>query len=705
MLSRRSVKMFAALLVAALVLGGWFLAHREDSAPDRPNVILISIDTCRADYLGCYNSDWTTTPNIDAFAGSATLFVNVASPAPMTMPSHVSMLTGKIPLAHGVHDNGQIVPAENEMLAEILAVEGYATAAHVSAPILARQFQIDQGFGLFNDSMEVDGQMLRELTADHTVDDAIEWLDDADSGKPFFLFVHVYDPHAPYEAPEPFASQFNDPYAGEVAFVDAQIGRLLEALKAEGVYESSVVIVVGDHGEMLGEHGEADHGYFIYESAIKVPLIIKHPGQQTGRRVEGIVGLVDLVPSICSLVGIDAPAEMAGRDISDRVGDVAPSETPRSLYIQSPYPQIVFDTNPLVGLVNDRWKLILTTNSELYDLVADPEERVNLIDTEPRRARLMRDELDTIVAEVTSKLTAATAANDAKTHEMLTSLGYVGSGMRQAGIQIDPGKADPKEMIATYGGLVEVTQLMIAEEMDKAMDAGVALADANPQVQAVQWVAAKLLFDNGRFEQALAPCDRLVSMDPENADSLEMKGKVCGRAGRYAEAAAVLERAIELNPGRTRSHRELGDARTMLGDYAGAARAYEATLALDGRDLLAMNNLACLYVDQLGQPAKALPLVDRAMEMSPGVPILKDTAGWALANVGRYDEALTLLTESAEAHSIPETRYHLGWTLEKLNRPAEARKQYETARELFGEDRDDPIYEKVIEALARVAAP
>ena len=704
--SRRRWVVILAMVLAGIGAGAAWLVIREvgRSAPARPNVIVISIDTCRADHLGCYNSERAVTPNIDILAQHATLFENVVAPTPLTLPSHTSMLTGRIPLAHGVHDNGQIVPAANQTLAEILAGDGYATAAFVSSAVLGRQFGLDQGFAAYVDTMGMGGVMQEERAADQTARRAIDWLARRDPSKPFFLFVHFYDAHTPYEPPEPYASQAPHPYAGEIAFVDANIGRLLGALEDEGIYDSSVVIVAGDHGEMLGEHGEGDHGYFIYESAIKVPLIIKHPGQRAGRRVQPLVGLVDVLPSVCSIVGATPPADLAGRDISDAAGSSATSPS-RALYIQSAYPQIIFDTNPLLGLVEGRWKFIYTTRSELYDLQADPGEQTNLIEVEPQQVKAMRAKLEAVVAGVATRLLASPAANDARTQQMLESLGYAGSGQRQAGLLIDPEVTDPKDMIAAYTTFHEIRQVRNDGDLAGAVEKGVALARDYPEVRAVQQVVASLLFAAGRYEEALTSCESLEALMPDDGRTQAMKGTVYVRLGRHQEARIALRRAVELDATQAGAYRELGDACTSLGEYDEAAQAYQAALALDGRNLHALNNLACLYVDHLGEPAKAVALTERAMTLARDVPDLMDTGGWALANVGRYEEAHQLLAAAVARHSVPETRYHLGWTLEKLNRQAEARREYEQALQLLGENHDDPIYAKVTEALERVAAP
>jgi len=670
----------------------------------RSNVVLISIDTCRADHLGCYNPDRPITPNIDALSESATLFVNTVAPAALTLPSHVSMLTGRIPLAHGVHDNAQIVPAENEMLAEILQREGYATAGFVSSVVLAKPFGMAQGFETYDDSLIINGVAQPERTGDQTVMRAIQWLAGRDRSRPFFLFVHLYDPHTPYAPPTPFASAIDDPYAGEVAFADECVGRLLDAVRAEDVYDASVVVVTSDHGEMLGEHGEAEHGYFVYESAIKVPLIIKHPGQRTAERVGGIVGLVDITPSICSIVDVAMPAGLAGRDISQRA-EAGPGRPARALYTQSAYPQINYDANSLFGLVEERWKLIWTTSPELYDLIEDPDEQANLIEADPRRARAMQDQLSAIVDNAATLLAAAPAASDAATRRMLESLGYAGSGQRQATLGIDPDKADPKDLLAFHKAFKEVEEFSELGKLDEAIEGCAALARARPSAFGAQYVLASLLIRAGRHEQALASCEALCRLAPDVAATHAMMGAVLARIGRLEDARIALLRAIELAPAMARAHRELGDVCALLARYDEAEGAYQAALARDDRNVTALNNLACLYVDYLDRPAEAVPLAERAMRLAPNVPIIMDTAGWALANVGRYDQAEPLLRAAVAAYSVPETRYHLGWVLEKLGRKEEARREYEAARDLLADERDNPVYPKVIEGLARVTSP
>ena len=691
-------------LVALGVAGGvirWGLARAE--AP-KPNVILISIDTCRADYIGCYNPGRPITPNVDALSAQATLFVNAAAPTPMTLPSHTSMLTGRIPLVHGVYDNGQIVPQANQTLAELLKANGYATAGFVSSAVLARQYGLDQGFDIYHEGAEIRRGLQKERTADATTMQAINWLVQRDLDKPFFLFVHFYDAHWPYEPPEPFASGDADPYAGEIAFVDAAIGRLMDALKAAGVYDSSVVIVTADHGEMLGEHGEDEHGYYIYDSAIKVPLILKHPKQQTGRRVDAIVGLVDIVPSVCSIADVAAPTDLDGRDVSDRAGDWAAGPS-RSLYIQSAYPQVIFDANPLLGLVDNRWKFIHTKRSELYDLSADPAEQTNLLQAKPGQARVMQDALDAVVAGAATRKLTATASADAQTRQMLESLGYLGSGQGQANLEIDATKADPKDLIDVYADFYEVWLLRDAGRLDEAAAKCQDLARAHPDIYIVQWVLASLLLETDRYAEGLQPCEAMDALGPDDPRTHRMKGVLYGRLARHAEARDALRRAVELDPTVGASHRGIGDACAALGDYEEAALAYQTALAIGPQDPKSLRSLALLYAEPLNSPETALPLAKRLLDLRPGDPRGLETYGWVLARQGDLPQALKYLQEAHQQRPTAETCYRFGWALEKSVRMAEALEQYRAAADLLADRQDDPLAATVAEAITRVEKP
>ncbi|UCF42983.1 MAG: sulfatase, partial [Planctomycetota bacterium] len=390
---------WVTVLLLLVAVGGWLVLRLGILRREVRRVVLISIDTCRADYLSCYGYPRSTTPNIDRLARQSVLFTNVITPIPTTLPAHCSMLTGTIPPYHGVHYNvGYRLGQSNVTLAEILRPMGFTTAAFISAFVLDSDFGLDQGFDTYDDSFEEIRRNIfgSERRAGETSRLAIEWLQQRDKGEKFFLFLHYYDPHLEYEPPEPFASEFADNlYAGEIAYTDYCIDLVIDKLKELGVYDSTLIIVTSDHGEMLGEHGEPDHGYFIYESAINVPLIFKLPRRNEGRKVDGVADIIDIVPTICGMVGADVPPAVRAKDLSVFFGSGRPGREERHLYCESMMPTR-YNASSLLGVVTDRFKYIQTTRPELYDLVEDPNETNNLAERQPHQGRILQDRLKQI---------------------------------------------------------------------------------------------------------------------------------------------------------------------------------------------------------------------------------------------------------------------------------------------------------------------
>ena len=306
----------AWVVLAAVVVAVWWFYFGRPSEPPIRNVLLISIDTLRADHLSCYGYSAPTTPNIDALAGEGVLFENVIAPVPLTLPSHCSMLTGTNPTYHGVHDNlmYRLDDESNVTLAELARQHGFTTGAIVSASVLDARFGLQQGFESYD---QVGGAgaaagNLQERSAGQTNTVALDWLN-RHRAERFFLFLHYYDPHLPYTPPPPFASRYAaDPYDGEIAYADECVGQIIARLKELDLYDSTLIVLVGDHGEMLGEHGEKSHDYFIYQSAIRVPMVIRAPGLHESRRIKSIAAVIDVVPTVCRLLAIEPPGRAGG---------------------------------------------------------------------------------------------------------------------------------------------------------------------------------------------------------------------------------------------------------------------------------------------------------------------------------------------------------------------------------------------------------
>ncbi len=460
-----------ACIVLILVLLGaavWFFRGAGSGGQIR-NVLLISMDTTRADHLSCYGYKRKTTPNIDALAAEGIRCEKVISTVPLTLPAHSSIMTGTNPPYHGVHDNLDYqLPEDNITLAEILKGQGFATGAAVSTFVLDSQFNLDQGFDTYDDRFQQKHSLgtFDERKGDETTEVAIQWLEKY-KDSPFFYFLHYYDPHNTYEPPEPFATEYaGNLYGGEIAFTDHCIGKVVDKLKELNLYDSTLIIVVGDHGELLGEHGESTHSYFIYQGAIKVPLIFKVPGRRRAKTIESNVGIIDIVPTVCSLLGIESPEEVAGTDLSPFFGKGQPPSD-RPLYCESLTPTIC-NANSLLGIIEGRYKYIQTTRPELYDLKKDPQESLNLFASQPQRARILQDKLSQILEDQVRKGGDDSSINlDAEAVKRLESLGYVAGGITED-FSFDQTKSDPKDLLEFYLAYSRAGYLITKEVYDQA---------------------------------------------------------------------------------------------------------------------------------------------------------------------------------------------------------------------------------------------
>ena len=432
-----------AVLVLAALAGAWLGGSTGAQAP--LNVVVITLDTTRADRLSPYGYQGAPMPALERLAREGVLFDQATSVAPLTLPAHASLFTGLFPPGHGVHDNaGQALSASHTTLAEILQARSFRTGAFVGSAVLSDDRGLTQGFETYRSARALDrhAKNTRQRRADEVVDDALGWLGDI-QGARFLLWVHLYDPHRPYEPPEPYRSMYTDPYVGEIAFADAQIGRLLTVLDQQGLLENTIVVVAGDHGESLGEHGERDHGVFVYESTLRVPLIIRVPGGPRGRIGE-VVRLIDVMPTLLDLVRVSGP-RMDGVSLAGLM-DGRERRLGLEAYSESKYPQR-FGWSPLRALREGRFKVIEAPRPELYDLERDPFETRNLYDERrPLAEALLRRLAALSDGYGTPESTGdAAAVLPADLQERLAALGYVAGGPAPARARTH--LLDPKDCI------------------------------------------------------------------------------------------------------------------------------------------------------------------------------------------------------------------------------------------------------------------
>ena len=433
----------AAAVVAVAALG----SGTAGSRPNEMNVLIITLDTTRADRLSPYGYMDAAMPSLERLAREATVFNQAISVSPLTLPAHTSLFTGLLPPNHGVRDNAdRPLAATYTTLAEVARAQGFRTAAFVGSAVLDRERGLAQGFDVYSDVGRDDRRPHSEpqRTAAQVVDQAVKWLASERRAR-FFLWAHLYDPHHPYNPPEPFRAGTRDAYVGEVAFAESQIGRLLDVLDERGLRDDTIVVVVGDHGESLNEHGENHHGIFLYESVLRVPLMIRMPGR-SARRVSEVVRITDVMPTVLALAGIGAPTNDGVSLVDLMTGRRHGLDL--EAYAESLYPQR-FGWSPLYALRDSRYKFIDAPKPELYDLVRDPFEERNIVVERPTIAAAMKRRLDVIATKTSAEVHYASAATSPETRARLFSLGYV-AGPREE-VPAGGRLPDPKDCLPLLG--------------------------------------------------------------------------------------------------------------------------------------------------------------------------------------------------------------------------------------------------------------
>lgn len=436
-------------LVPALLLVVTGLAAACRIPLVRPSgLVMITLDTTRADRLPPYGFVGVATPAIDRLATEGVVFDNVESVAPLTLPAHASIFTGLYPQHHGVRDNvaPPLDPA-HRTLAQILHTRGFRTAAFVGSMVLGRDRGLASGFEVYNDGGRADSAPPRRRPASDVVDDACAWIRDIDDA-PFFLWVHLYDAHASQTLPLEYRRAYGDNYEGAIAYMDTQIARLLDAMRQQHLLARSAIVVAGDHGESLGEHGEREHGIFVYEGATHVPLIV-HGAGVTAKRVNTVTSLVDVLPTVLDLLGITLPGIIDGRSLAPALRGVAVPD--RTVYAESMYPKR-FGWAPLRMIRDGNLKYIDAPRPELYDLRTDSWEQRNLAAARPATVADMRAQLAVLAAETRAEQTARPAL-EPETLRGLAALGYVSPGRAAVAIPPDDGGADPKDHIHLFNTL------------------------------------------------------------------------------------------------------------------------------------------------------------------------------------------------------------------------------------------------------------
>jgi len=629
-----------ALLTAALAAGCGRPPAAEIELAEGTPVILVSIDTLRADRLPAYGYEGVATPAIDRLEKEAVLFEQAYSHTPLTLPSHVSMLAGELPSVHGVRDNvGYRWDAGGRFyLPAALEAAGYRTAATVSSAALRRATGLAAGFELYDDAVDVEpGREVAgaERPGPRTLEAARAWLRSV-GDEPFFLFFHLYEPHAPYSPPEPFASRYPSSYDGEVAAADRFVGELFDELRRLDAWDRSLVILVSDHGEGLGDHGEQGHGLFVYREALHVPLLVKLPGGRLGgRRVAAPAQLVDLVPTVAPLLGLETPAGLPGRSLLElEDGDAAE----RVIYAETYFPRIHFGWSPLLSAIRFPYHLIHGPDPELYHLGRDPGETRNLVQEERRvYAALSRE-----VARFQTELEAP-AEEDPEVRRQLEALGYVG---RTAPAAEEGPLPDPKTRLHVLARLEEAHELYRRGDLDAAVSAFRAVLVEEPRLLDAWETLGNALLGLGRREAAIETFRKLLEISDGSAEGAFLLAHALAESGRLEEAAGYAEAAAASVPA---ARHLLARIALERGDLDAAERHLaEARAGLGERPDLLLT--AAEIAQRRSRPEEALELTRQARERSGPRPPrnLHRIRGEALASTGRASEARAELRREIE---------------------------------------------------------
>ncbi|MFN7966796.1 MAG: sulfatase-like hydrolase/transferase [Acidobacteriota bacterium] len=668
--------------------GGGFGALPRGLRPEQLNVVVITLDTTRADRLGCYGATSVATPRIDGLAREGVKFENAVSSTPLTLPAHSSLFTARFPAAHGVRDNGGFKLAPDQLtLAEVLSQHGWVAGGFVSAYVLDHRWGIAQGFQTYHDGFDLMAEKKADMgdiqrRGDETVTAALDWLAQHKAEKTF-TWVHLYDPHAPYDPPEPYASRYaGRDYDGEIAWTDELVGRMLDGLQRLGLRDRTVIALLADHGESLGEHDEHGHGLFIYRQTTHIPLIIAAPQRGlSGVRVAATARIVDVAPTLLELVGLPGALEGQGQSLLPLIAGTT-SGDPRSGYAESFYGRFHYGWSELRSVENGRWRLIEAPKPELYDHSNDPQELTNLAAQQVSVLHEMRERLAALDAETPAASAAVPVEEDEETLSRLASLGYVGtvSAPIDASFRELP---DPKDRIEVYN-LMNHARELLKEEKDeqarvlfeqvlqldhKTIDAWYLIG--NTYYKARRWREAgeyyrktlalradhdyamiglaDTLTAEGKLDDAVLGYERFLKSDPNNAQITYRLAQVLLDAGRNADAARWFDTTLQLERGTARAEVGKSVVAFRAKDYAAAAAALQRALTLDPKAKHARYNLALLH-EESGRPRDAIEAYRAALLDDPKDYKAAFNLGRLLQQLGDREGSMLALRQACEVN-------------------------------------------------------
>jgi arylsulfatase A-like enzyme/Flp pilus assembly protein TadD len=676
------------------------LATKRSEVQERPalNVLLITIDTLRADHLACYGYKRIETPHIDQLAKEGVLFKQNIADVPLTLPSHTSIMTGTYALYHNVIDNGNYrVPDKQTTIAEILKEYDYKTSAFVSAFVVDSRFGLDQGFDYYYDFDEqiLDEEKAMALSeiqriAEETTAVFYNWLREHRDDK-FFTWLHLYDPHDPYTPPEPFASMYkNNLYDGEIAYVDKIIGEIISTFEAMGLLDKTIIIFVSDHGEGLGDHKEATHQFFIYDSVMHVPLIFRFPALlPAGKIIEKQTRNIDIVPTILSLLKIDIKKypHIQGKDLTPlMIGQ--PDALPVDAFCQTEIPRLRFGWSDLHCIRDGEWKYIQAPKPELYHVVSDAGELHNVINQHEAKARELAFRLKKVEEKYSAKAEEepASVELDAESLQKLQSLGYLSSSSSSAINAAS--KIDPKDKIEEFqlvnssmsGAIKDIEQGRYQDAIAKLMK----IKEVNPYFDTMHYYLGKAYLASGEPQKAIAEFKSTLKINDRHLLAHIDAAKAYVALGDFQAAEAILAKGFSGNLNSHLYHFNLGFIYQMKGDQQRALKEYLTAQELNPKNPQLYLNISSIYLLRKEQD-KAAAYLEEALQLNPLQVEANTNLGLIFAEKGENEKAYDCFKKAVESNPRDfRPYYNLALICQKLGKREEARKAFDKARELGG---------------------
>jgi len=673
-----------------VIFGTVWLAASTTSSPAKPNIILITIDTVRADHVGCYGASGVSTPTLDSLARDGILFERAIAQVPLTYPSHTAIMTGLYPFQNGAQDfTSPPLAANFRTIAQELKEHGYSTGAVVSSFALDHSWGLARGFDFYDDAFSPEAYRKRDLglverKAEESVTHALTWLKRTPK-RPVFLWLHLYDPHSPYDPPEPFRSKFaKRPYDGEIAYADQQLGRLMEWLKQSRLYDSSLIIMASDHGEALGDHGEKEHGFFVYDPTIHVPLIVKPPKNLEDKPAR--------ISTVVETTAIPATIEKFARISGGIPGQPLPLSTEKTsqasvmAYSETFYPFDSFGWSPLHSLETERFHFIDAPSAELYDVVNDPEEKNNIAASQAATVAVLKEKLrNTLAKQPRQPATGAASDISPAAQEKLRALGYVAYRSPVPQSALLAGLPDPKTKLDEFNSILEAEDAAHAGDFQGARTRLLAVKEKDPQLYIIPFYLGEYASAEKNWQEAADEFKNCLQISPDFREAMTGLARSLMFQGKSGEAEQWARKVLVSDTQSYQAWYMIGFIQSRQNPKA-AIEAYEKAIAIQPNFAALQRDLGTLELQQQ-EFGKAAEHLQKAVDLGGDDPAVLNSLGIAYSRTNRLKRALDVYRRAAAlSPNVAEIHLNLAAVYQRLQDGKQAQAEYQRACDL------DPRY-------------